>query len=212
MTVCINLMEKQECNGSINVLGQRLGDFNKSELYRILKEAGVLKGLQLPGQCTFEQIKTAPSAKVNIVVHPIGIPLAKKMKKKFDIPYIMFERMSTPENIYNSYKELFQLLKKPLPEEIETLYKLSKEKEKNIKSSMKNLKYFSGNTALSTYEFHSYLIELGLDPILIQTSDIPSEDDPHLKIILEKADPFVTRAANIGPLKYLYSVLKPDIR
>ena len=61
MTVCINLMEKQECNGSINVLGQRLGDFNKSELYRILKEAGVPKGLQLPGQCTFCLLYTSPS-------------------------------------------------------------------------------------------------------------------------------------------------------
>ncbi|WP_462354924.1 nitrogenase component 1 [Fusobacterium ulcerans] len=211
MTVCVDLMEEQECNGSVNVLGQRLGDFNRSELYRILKEAEVPKGLQLPGHCTLEQIKTAPSAKVNIIVHPIGLPLAKKMKKKFGTPYIMFERMSAPDNIYNSYKELFQLLEKPLPEEVEMLYRTAKEKEKEVKNSIEKLKYFSGNTALSTYEFHSYLIELGLDPILIQTSDIPSEDNHHLKIILEKADPFITRAANIGPLKYLYSVLKPDL-
>lgn len=211
MSVCIGLMEKQECNGSVNVLGQRLGDFDKSELYRILKETGVPKGLQLPGKCTLEQIKNAPSAKVNIVVHPIGLPLAKKMKKKFGIPYVEFERVSAPENIYKAYKELFTALELPLPDEVEKLYNEAIEKEKTVKSKLKKLKYFSGNTALSNYELHSYLVDLGLEPVLIQTSDIPSSENIHLKNILEKSDPYVTRAANIGPLKYLYGVLKPDI-
>lgn len=211
MTVCANLMKEQECNGSVNILGQRLGDFTKSELYNILQESGVYKGLQLPGHCNLEQIVKAPSAKVNIVVHPIGIPLAKKMKKKFGVPYMIFERESKPENILSSYEELYKLLEKPLPEKVKILYNNVKEKEKKIKSKIEKLKYFSGNTAFSTYELHSYLIELGLEPILIQTSDIPSSDDRDLKLILKKSDPFVTRAANIGPLKYLYDVLKPDL-
>ena len=211
MTVSANLMEKQDCNGSVNILGQRLGDFTKTELYRILQEAEVPKGLQIPGQSSLEEIRTAPSAKVNIVVHPIGIPLAKKMQRLFGIPYVNFERMSKPENIYNAYVELFKLLEKPLPKEVKKLFDASKEKEKNVKNNIGKLKYFSGNTALSNYEMHAYLIELGMNPILIQTSEIPENDDPHLKNILENSDPYVTRAANIGPLKYLYGVLKPDV-
>lgn len=209
MSVCIDLMEEQECNGSINILGQRLGDFDKSELYRILTEAGVPKGLQLPGKCTLEQIKNAPSAKVNIVVHPIGLSLAKKMKKKFGIPYIEFERVSAPDNIYKAYRELFTALEISLPSEVNRLYSEAIAKEKSI--TLNRLKYFSGNTALSTYELHSYLVNLGLEPLLIQTSDIPLADDIYLKNILKKSDPYVTRAANIGPLKYLYEVLKPNI-
>jgi len=211
MTISGNLMEKQECNGSVNILGQRLGDFTQTELYKILQDAGVPKGLQIPGQCNLEQIRTAPSAKVNIVVHPIGLPLAEKMKKNFGTPYVNFERMSKPENIYSAYQELFRLLEKPIPSVVKTLFENSKEKEKEIKNNINKLKYFSGNTALSNYEMHAYLIELGLVPILIQTSDIPEADDSHLKSILDNSDPYVTRAANIGPLKYLYGVLKPDV-
>ena len=136
----------------------------------------------------------------------------KKLNDDLEIGYII-DYQKLMENTALWYFNIKHIVRKgtTLSQFLKRLRELVIKKEKNIKSSMKNLKYFSGNTALSTYEFHSYLIELGLDPILIQTSDIPSEDDPHLKIILEKADPFVTRAANIGPLKYLYSVLKPNI-
>lgn len=211
MTVSVNLMEEQECNGSVNILGQRLGSFNRTEVFRILKEAGVPKGLQIPGQCSLDDIKKAPAAKVNIVVHPIGLPLAKKMKSRFGIPYVVFERVSNPENIYKAYKELFEALEKPLPEEVNTLYKSAKEQEEVVKNSIEKMSYFSGNTALSNYELHSYLTELGFEPLLIQTSEIPPADNPYLKEILEKSDPYVTRAANIGPLKYIYEVLKPDM-
>lgn len=207
---CIKLMEKQECNGSVNILGQRLGEFTKTEVYDILNKCGVPKGVQLPGKCSLKDIKMAPSAKLNIVVHPIGLPLAKKMKNKFGIPYIVFERISNPENILKKYKELFQLLEISMPKEIQELYEKSKEKEIKVKNSMISATYFSGNTAFSTYEFHSYLVDLGLKPILIQTSEIPKEDNENLVNILEKSDPFVTRAANISPLKYIYDILKPD--
>lgn len=211
MTVSVNLMEEQESNGSVNILGQRLGEFTKTEVFRILQQNGIPKGLQIPGNCTLEEIKKAPAAKVNIVIHPIGLPLAKKMKTKFHIPYVIFERFSNPDNIYSSYKELFDILEKPLPEDIENLYNSSKEKEEKLKNSIEKMTYFSGNTALSNYELHSYLIKLGMEPILIQTSDIPNMNNPHLQYILKNSDPYVTRAANIGPLKYLYDILKPNV-
>ncbi len=211
MTACINLMREEEVDGSVNILGQRLGDFKQTEVYRVLDELGVKKGLQLPGECDINEIRSAPKAKVNIVVHPIGLPLAKKMKSRFGTPYVIFERYSKPENILQAYQELFKLLDLDTPKKITELYEEVKKQEKALKEEMRDLKYYCGNTALSNFELNSYLLDLGLEPLLIQVSDIPSKKDRFFNEVLEKSNPYVTRAANIGPLKYLYGTLTPDI-
>ena len=81
LTGCLPLMQPKECNGSVNVLGLRLGDFSKTETCRILRENGVPVGLTLPGSCSVSDIQNAPTAKVNLVVHPVGLPLAKAMEE-----------------------------------------------------------------------------------------------------------------------------------
>ena len=95
-------------------MGLRLGDFTKTEVYRVLKEQSIPIGMQLPGNSSVEEIETAPQAAVNLVVHPVGISLAKKMKKKFGTPYVVFERYSDPDRIYHAYKELFEILEKQM--------------------------------------------------------------------------------------------------
>ncbi|MBQ8185814.1 MAG: hypothetical protein IJ037_02970, partial [Clostridia bacterium] len=73
----IDAMEAQGIEDRVNVLGLRLGDFTKTEVYRCLKESGTEIGLMLPGKASADEIRTAPGAKCNIVVHPVGLPLAK---------------------------------------------------------------------------------------------------------------------------------------
>ncbi|MFR5075906.1 MAG: hypothetical protein ACLTDG_10820 [Lachnospiraceae bacterium] len=48
-----------------------------------------------------------------------------------------------------------------------------------------------------------------MKPLLLQISDLTAQDEQWRKEILTHCDPYVTRAANIGPLQYLYPVLKP---
>ena len=49
-----------------------------------------------------------------------------------------------------------------------------------------------------------------MEPLLLQISDLTAQDEQWRKEILTHCDPYVTRAANIGPLQYLYPVLKPQ--
>ena len=92
LEVCCEMMQPQEKTNCVNVLGLRLGDFTKTEVYRVLKEQSIPVGMQLPGNSSVKEIETAPQAAVNLVVHPVGLSLAKKMKKKFGTPYVVFER------------------------------------------------------------------------------------------------------------------------
>ena len=88
ITACLDMMEPQEVDGSVNLLGQRMGRFDTTELCHVLKHAGVEIGMQLPCGCSVDEIRRGPRAKVNIVVNDIAMPLAKKMQRRFGTPWV----------------------------------------------------------------------------------------------------------------------------
>ena len=83
ITACSKIMDKKICDGSVNVLGLRMGNFSETELHKFLKEAGIKLGVQLPGGCKTDEIRHAAAAKVNIVVNDIALPLAQTMHMVF---------------------------------------------------------------------------------------------------------------------------------
>ncbi|MGM9582374.1 MAG: nitrogenase component 1 [Phascolarctobacterium sp.] len=208
ISACLELMKPMPANNSVNVLGQRMGDFASTELYRMLRQAGVQVGLQLPSGCTVADIRKAAAAKVNIVVHDIALPLAQTMEKKFGIPYVYFNKFCCPEKIMASYEQLFKYLELELPSELGELYAKSKEFETAAKAKLKGTPYIYGNTPYDCFEMNSYMCSLGLVPQLIQSNKF-LENNPEVAAILQYADPYICKAANIAPLQYVYDVLQP---
>lgn len=205
------IMEQQEISECVNVLGMRLGDFTKTELYRVLHAQGIEPHLMLPGKTSVEKIRRAPCAKCNIVVHPVGLPLAVKMQEKFGTPYVIFERYSDPDRIFSAYERLFKVLKKELPTPIYDNKNALKRKIPEIRKLAEGKTYISGNTALAGYELHAFLAgALGMRPLLLQISDLDPEGESFREELLQHADPYVTRSANIGAMRSIYPALKPD--
>lgn len=205
------LMEPQQTCDCVNVLGMRLGDFRKTEVYRYLRESGIGLGLQLPGRTSAEAVRTAPKAACNIVVHPVGLPLARAMERKFGTPYVVFERFSDPDRILECYETLYAILGKTLPAGLRDLYGAMTEKTAGARKALTGKRYISGNTALSNYELHSFLAEkLEVTPLLLQISDLDEDSVPYRQKLLERADPYVTRSANLAALPHLYPLLKPE--
>ena len=122
ITACQSIMQPQEGDGSVNVLGQRFGDFADTELYALLQKSGVKIGVQLPSGCTSDDIRHAPAAKVNIVVNDIALPLAQAMQEQYNIPYVYFNRFAAPEKILQAYQHLFAYLELPLPAEVDAKF------------------------------------------------------------------------------------------
>lgn len=200
--------EKTDC---VNILGLRLGDFTKTEVSRYLTQAGISIGLMLPGKTSAEKLRTAPNARCNLVVHPVGLPLAREMEHKFGTPYVVFERYADPDRIYDCYQQLFAVLERPLPAEMETLRSTANEKAAKLKEVLSGKTYISGNTALCNYELHSFLANrLGLTPLLLQISDWDEDSALFREQLLAHCDPYVTRAANLSAMRVLYPILKPD--
>lgn len=212
ITSCLQLMKPMPHDNRINVLGQRMGNFKDTELAHILMDSGVKLGMQLPCGCTIEEIEEAPAAKVNIVVNPIALPLAKKMQEIYQIPYIMFDKLTDPERIRTSYEKLFQYLNIPLPQKVEELYQQMKQKTEESTKELEGVSYIYGNTPFDCLEFNTFLSELGMVPKLVQTVSIEAErDKDYLSRILKHANPYVTKTANIAPLQPLYDELKPNL-
>lgn len=209
ITACLPLMKKKPCDGSVNLLGQRLGNFEQTELSRILRDAGVKIGMQLPCGCTVDEIKNAAAAKVNIVVNEIALPLARKMKAKFGIPYVFFDKFVDPDRIAECYRMLFDVLELPLPEEIGSLCKQAKASVQASKAKLDGVSFIYGNTPFRCFEYSRFMAELGMIPQIIQTSAIKDEDRDDIAAILAVSDPYVTKTANIAPLQYIYDVLHP---
>ncbi len=211
ITSCFEIMEKQECDNSVNILGQRLGDFSKTEVYSVLQENDVKIGLMLPSNCTIEEIRVSPKAKLNVVVNDTALPLAEKMKKRFNIPYVSFERFADPHRIYDGYKMLFEIIGNDFPEELTRKYNKALAKIEEKKEELKGITYIYGNTPFVSFEFNSFMSKLGMIPLLIQLSRFENKDKECYKEIVELNDPYVTKSANIAPLQYVYDVLKPNL-
>lgn len=211
ITACSDIMEPTEKTNKINILGQRLGDFSKTEVYRVLKENAIEIGLMLPSGCTVEDIKSATGGIVNVVVNSTALPLAQKMKEKFRIPYVLFEKSADPDNIYSSYKNLFDFLSKDMPSEITEKYSISRQNADKYAEELINTSFIYGNTPFNVYDFTLYLCKIGMKPLLMQVSEMSEKEITIKEDICKLADPYVTQSANIASLQPVYDILKPDL-
>ena len=212
ITACLKLMEDRPKTGTVNLLGQRMGSFETTELARVLREAGVGIGMQLPCGCTVKDIRNAASARVNIVVNAIALPLAEKMQERFGTPYVFFDKFTDPDRIYATYRRLFEALSFPLPAGLETLYEQAKAAAESAKPVLQGVRYIYGNTPFDCLEFNQFMVNLGMIPQIIQTVSVePERDKAYLTDILAKSDPYVTKTANIAPLQSVYDILRPNL-
>ncbi len=212
ITACLELMKEQPKSGAVNLLGQRMGSFETTELSRVLKKHGVRIGMQLPCGCTVEEIETAPQADLNIVVHAIALPLAKKMEQKFGIPYVFFNKFTDPDHTYEAYRTLFGHLKMPLPQEIDAMYQEAKIQKEAAKKELEGITYIYGNTPFDCMEFNVFMAQEGMIPQVIQLSSFDEETDgPAAEKIGRLADPYAAKSANIAPMQYIYDVLHPNL-
>ena len=76
-------------------------------------------------------------------------------------------------------------------------------------AALTGVTYIYGNTPLRTFEFNRVMVDMGMVPLVLQTSALAPEDAADKAAILARCDPYVTKTANIAPLQYVYDVLHP---
>ncbi|MDO4535493.1 MAG: nitrogenase component 1 [Clostridium perfringens] len=206
------IMEKSESLDGVNILGHRQSGIHNTELINILIDKNIDINVVIPSKCDIETIKRAPKAKLNIVTDMVALELAKDMEKRFNTPYIFFDKNMNKEIINNNYRKISELLNVDLEHHIEELEKEYNKYFYEVQKLLKGKTFIYGNTPMMPCETTEFLMELGMNPKLIQLRELYDVDLIWKKKILDKkSNPYVTRIANIAPLRELYSEIGADI-
>lgn len=212
ISALINLMDDQENNNGINILGHRQEGVENTELIKLLKEEGIEINTIIPSKCEIDEIRNATKAKLNIVTDMIALDLAEKMEKRFNVPYIFFDKHMNKETIDECYRKIEEILEIKLQDKLAQIRDEYDYLFVEAKKLLDKKKFIYGNTPMMAFETAEFLVELGLEPELIQVRELYDVDIKWKDKILEKGfNPYVTRIANIAPLRHLYDKLNSEI-
>lgn len=207
-----SVMENSKVKDGVNILGHRQKNVENTELVKILNENNVKINTVIPSKCSIDDIKSCTKSKLNIVTDMIALDLAETMKSKFDMDYIYFDKHMDKSTIKENYKKLSKILNiniENILEEQEKEYDILFEECKNI---LQGKKIIYGNTPMMALETVDFLNELGLEPVFIQLRELYDQDNKFRKNLLNKGyNPYISRIANIAPLRHLYDTIGADI-
>ena len=205
-------MKKFKEKEGINILGHRQKDVEKTELVKLLTNNGVSINTVIPSKCNIEDIKNASKAKLNIVTDMIALDLAKSMKKKFDIDYIYFDKHMNKETISRNYEKLGEILGINLLDSLKSEIEKYDELFKTCTQLVNNKKLVYGNTPMMAFETVDFLSDLGMEPVFVQVRELYDQDMIYKENISKKGfNPYISRIANIAPLRSLYKEIGGDV-
>lgn len=207
-----NAMNKPKYNEGVNILGHRQSDVEKTELVSVLKSQGIKINTVIPSKCDIEDIKNASNVKLNIVTDMIAIDLAKYMKEKFGIDYIYFDKHMSKNIIFENYHKLSKILDIDFNKKLTQQRKEYDELFLKLSEILKGKKLIYGNTPMMAFETVDFLSDLGAIPIFVQVRELYEQDKIFKMNLIEKGfNPYVSRIANIAPLRHLYDSIGADL-
>ncbi len=206
------LMEAQPLRkNTVNLLGQRYRSLGETELVGNLRRHGIEVHLTLPCSGSVQTIRCAPAAALNIVTDHTGLALAQRMKERFGRDYVLFQRYADPERIAAAYRAIAAALRIDLEEEIARGRREVAEAIAEYGTGLAGTTFIYGNSPLPPFELAGFLAGLGMTPLLIQARELyPGDETDCAALLTAGFDPYVTRVANIAPLRTIYGQLSPD--
>ena len=212
MVALTTAMEKQAPNNSINILGHRFEKVEETELIQLLKKHRIKINTVIPSNCSIEEIKKAPGAKLNIVTDMIALDSAVQMESKFGTPYIYFDKHMQKEIIAKNYEELENIFGINFEADLQKVKKEYDKLHAECQTLLKDKKFIYGNTPMMAFETAQFFTTLGMEPLLIQVRELYEQDIPYKDAILAAGfNPPISRIANIAPLRDLYGTIGADL-
>lgn len=167
---------------TVNILGLRSPDWQKTELVGVLERSGVEVNAVMPGASRLLEIEKAPAAALNIAIGKAALPLAEKMKEQFGTPYTVYDYSYLTEEIIKGYQEIGALLGVDLNPALSQLVDNHQEFLAEKKRQLAGVSFAIGSVEGSNLEAALfYTKKLGMKPEFIQTRMPIDQNHPYLE-------------------------------
>jgi nitrogenase molybdenum-cofactor synthesis protein NifE len=111
ITNCFDAQENaSDFKDAINLLGTFAPLENDSELFSLLKGAGINKIKTVAGCRSFEELQGMGGSRANLIVHPQAAECGADLEKRLGMPYIKLYTSYVPNIIEDNYKKLGSFL------------------------------------------------------------------------------------------------------
>ena len=129
--------------------------------------------------------------------------------QKLAVPYVYFPPMCNPHKLLQAYKELAAALEMELPQIVTESLEECLALQQQVQDKLQGIGYIYGNSPYNCWELNTYLAGLGLQPMMIQMSTLKNKEAK--KEMLQYADPYVCKSANLAAMEFVYDKLKPQL-
>ncbi|WP_081949481.1 nitrogenase component 1 [Paenibacillus durus] len=200
---------------NINLIGEYHFSGEGKEIEALLSRLGIRVVSRIAGQCSFQDLRCAHSAKVNMLVCSRSmITLARKMRESFGIPYFEGSFYGTREIRFSLQQLSFHFQDAQFDKRVQRYIRREEERvRKDIYLHYKSLqgkKVVLYTDGIESWAFISPLLELGIKIVGIGTNKNALED---LSRIMERTeqDTILVKESDENRILQLYREHKADL-
>lgn len=187
---------KKNCK-TVNLLGYSFRKTENSKLVTYL----CLKGYKFE---SLENIEKFITSKVNIVVEPQWLEIAKLMKRRFKIPFVNLTEISNIELLLDEYLKLQKILNIDISKEIDNTIKEIFILKNKIKKRNKFYKFFATSDTVETLETIKILEDVKVIPKLLLLNKNTSCQKKQIRSYIHKYDLHCIRTQKIDSVIEFY--------
>lgn len=169
----------------VNLIGRPLPPAKESELYQVLKQAGIERVLHFSEAGTVEELDDMGRACLNIGLEKRAKMACELMERKHHIPYVLLDNSFLPEEIHDNYIRIGQALGCEL-NDLEYGAEVKRELSELL-PRLTGMKIAVGETIQArSLKAAAELAELGFQIDSVFTLTIQKEDIPFVEILCSR--------------------------
>ena len=156
---------------------------------------------------------SAPDGALNLVLSPYMNPLAKRMEKRFGVPFVSVHEVYDVNGIDHLYHDIAAKLGIQWGDGFQKSRKAAAHSEAEAKEIVKGLRFVTTHrNTLMTLPLAHYLLKLGMDPLLLHMEEFYPDDKRWSKLLLEQGqNPYLCHMVNEPSDARMLEELSPDV-
>ncbi len=194
---------------SANLLGLHASSSSETPLLTSLSVTGV-KLRSLGPDSTLDEFLCAPDAAINIVLSPYMVPLAKRMAKDFNTPFVYLHDKYSIEDIDMAYARIGEILTLDFGDAFTKGRNALRKAQERADVNLRELSFFATDISLDPIPLSAYLSTQGMKPLLLHIEEFYQEDRQWAQALHTKGhDPLVCHRVNTLAEVSVFEMLKP---